>query len=196
MHSTTILPEGYREIEHINLQTDKKTALKVNLFAIAMMLLMILIGHFAFVSIGSILSSDDDSMLPYFLRLAILLIGYFAYIILHELTHAAVMKLAGGQKLRFGFTGLYAYAGSQVDHFNKTAYILIALAPLVIWGIIFTVLLIIAPPEWFWVFYFWQIGNISGAAGDIYVTLKCLRMPSDILVKDTGVEMFIYSQNA
>lgn len=192
MHSTTTLPEGYRQTEHINLQTDKKTALKVNIAAVVIMIVMFALGHFAFVPFFTLSGSDSIGMT--ILRLVILLAGYFAYIVLHELTHAAVMKLAGGKKLRFGFTGLYAYAGSEHDYFGKTAYILIALAPLVIWGVIFTIPMIFVSADWFWVIYFWQIGNIAGAAGDIYVTVKTLRMPSDVLIMDTGVEMFFYSK--
>ena len=41
--------------------------------------------------------------------------------------------------------------------------------------------------------YFIQITNISGGAGDLYVTFKFSRMPSDILVQDSGVGMTVYS---
>ena len=58
---------------------------------------------------------------------------------------------------------------------------------------IFGVLSALVPRDWFWVVWFWQIMNVSGAAGDVYVTLKLLRAPSDILVKDTGVSMTVYS---
>ena len=51
----------------------------------------------------------------------------------------------------------------------------------------------LVPQDWFWVIWFWQIMNVSGAAGDVYVTVKLLRQPQDILVKDTGVAMTVYS---
>ena len=38
-----------------------------------------------------------------------------------------------------------------------------------------------------------QIANVSGAAGDVYVTLRLLRLPRDLLVRDTGVAMTVYS---
>lgn len=192
MHSTTILPAGYHETEHINLQTDKKTAAKVNAGAAILMIALFVLGHFAFCPIGTLYDSDDG--LGYtLLRFGVLLIGYFAYIVLHELTHAAAMNLSGGTKTRFGFTGIYAYAGSEQDYFNKAAYIVIALAPLIIWGVIFTVPMILVPADWFWIFYFLQVGNIAGSAGDIYVTAKTIRMPTDVLIMDTGVEMFFYT---
>jgi len=50
------------------------------------------------------------------------------------------------------------------------------------------------PVEWVWVIYFLQMFNISGAAGDFFVTAKFLRFPDDILVKDHGTDMVVYSK--
>ena len=46
----------------------------------------------------------------------------------------------------------------------------------------------------FWCVYIVQITNISGAAGDMYVTGKFLRLPRDILVHDSGVSMTVYAK--
>lgn len=191
MRAFQSLPEGYTERFHVNLQTDKKTALWINISAAAAMVVLLVIGHFFFMPFTSF-SSEDDSVVLILIKAAVLLGGYVAYIILHELTHAAAMKTAGAKKLRFGFTGLYAYAGSLGDYFDKSAYIITALAPLIVWGLVFTVMLISVPANWFWVVYFLQIGNIVGAAGDIYITFKTLKMPENVLIKDTGIEMFMY----
>jgi hypothetical protein len=88
---------------------------------------------------------------------------------------------------------MYAYAGSEA-YFNKKSYIIIALAPVVIWGAVLGVLCAVLPQSWFWVVYLIQIGNISGAAGDFYVTFKFLKLPKDILVNDTGVAMTVYTK--
>ena len=68
-----------------------------------------------------------------------------------------------------------------------------ALAPLVVWGVIITAILLVVPRNWFWTAYVLQMINIAGAAGDIYVSVKFSKMPDDILVMDTGVEMKVYS---
>ena len=101
--------------------------------------------------------------------------------------------MRGGKQIKYGFTGLYAYAGSDVDYYDKKSYIMIALAPVIVWDFVFTVLLILVP-SWFGVFYLWQIGNISGACGDLFVTFKTLRRADTILVKDTGVSMTYYDK--
>ncbi|MBQ9252296.1 MAG: DUF3267 domain-containing protein [Clostridia bacterium] len=87
---------------------------------------------------------------------------------------------------------MYAFAGSEEDYFDKTSYRLIALAPLIVWGIIFIVLQLAVPQNWFWVVWLWQIGNVAGAAGDVYVTAVLWNKPETILVRDTGVDMTVY----
>ena len=188
---TRELPEGYREILSIDLQKDRKTALPVNGLTLIPTVILAVIG----LAVTPIRSLFDMSrgFGPYFLRFGVMLAGLFLYIVLHELTHAAVMKAYGAKKLRFGFTGLYAYAGSEEDYFAKRPYRQIALAPLVVWTLVLGVLAFLVPRVWFWVVWFWQIMNVSGAAGDVYVTLKLLRRPRDILVKDSGVAMTVYS---
>lgn len=192
MTSLEKLPDNYRQIANVNLQKDKKLAVGINLTAGILLILLLLLGNFAFHPISELFDIKDESISFDLIQILVMLVGYLTYIVLHELTHAAAMKLAGGHKMRFGFTGLYAYAGSEQDYFDRTAYIMIALAPLVVWGVILTALLI-AFPKWFWVFYFIQVGNITGAAGDVYVTFRTLKMPRDVFVKDTGTEMFFYS---
>lgn len=188
-HCVQTLPGGYRELVHLDLQKDKKLALLVNGLGLAVMLVLLVVGHLL-VSIRYFISPGLGF---YFLRLVVMLAGMFAYLVLHELTHAAAMKACGAGKLRFGFTGLYAYAGSEGDYFDKRAYRVIALAPLCVWLVLLTLLLLAVPREWFWVVWFIQINNIAGSVGDLYVTFRLLPLPGDILVRDTGVNMTVYS---
>ena len=193
MRAVTELPQGYALYDRINLQKDKRAALKVNLAGAAVFVALFFLGHFAFYPFGSIVSGDS-TVTSDLLKLVAVVGGYLAYIILHELTHAAVMKYYGAVKIRFGFTGLYAYAGSEVDYFGKIPYRVIAMAPFVVWTLLLTIPLFLVPVDWFWVFYFVQIGNFAGCVGDFYVTLRLWNAPADILIRDTGVEMFIYSK--
>ena len=191
-HSTTSLPEGYREIYSVDLQKNKKMALWVNGIGVLIMVAMI-VPAVILIPISTLFSMEQG-FLAYSLRFLTLIVGAILYIVLHELTHAAVMRIYGAKKVRFGFTGMYAYAGSEQDYFDKTSYIQIARAPLLVWGLILAVLNLMVPIEWFWVIYFLQITNVSGAAGDLFVSARFCKMPSDILVRDTGVSMTVYSK--
>ncbi len=185
------LPEGYREICSIDLQKNKKLSFLVNVIAVAIAAVMVIAAHF-YVPISALYDVGVGYGL-YFVRCIVLLVGVVLYLVLHELTHGIVMKLCGTKKIKYGFTGLYAFAGSE-DYYAKKPYICIALAPVALFFVIFLILNFIVPAEWFWVVYILQVINCSGAAGDLFVTAKFLRMPSDILVKDHGVGMTVFSK--
>lgn len=185
------LPVGYREIYSVNLQKDKKTALIVNIASLILMVIFVIIG-ILIVPISSYTFIDDGSIVTALLKLIVALAGMIVYLILHELVHGITMKYYGAKKVKYGFTGLYAFAGCE-EYFTKKSYIVIALAPIVVWGVVLAVVCCFVPKSWFWVVYFIQIMNLSGAAGDLYVTCKFSKFPKDILINDTGLEMKVYS---
>lgn len=187
------LPDGYKEIYKLDLQKDKKTAIIVNLLAGLIMVVMLIAGLFIvpFTEILNVLNSLDD-ITAFLGRIIVLTAGLAVYIVLHELVHGICMKFFGAKKIKYGFTGLYAFTGCE-DFFNKKAYIIIALAPIAVLGILLLVLNLLVDASWFWVVYIIQIMNISGGAGDLYVTCKFSKMPKDILVHDSGTAMEVYS---
>ncbi len=191
MKAASILPEGYEEIYSIDLQKDKKKALLVNLLAIA--IAAVLVVPMCFVVPIATLFDMENGMMAYVLRFVGLIVLLVVYMVLHELVHGFAMKRCGTKKVTYGFTGMYAFAGSA-DYYDKRSYLFIALAPVVLWGAVIAVINPFVPTDWFWVVYLIQVTNLSGAAGDLFVTVTFSRMPSDILVKDHGVGMTVYSR--
>lgn len=185
------LPDGYHEIYAVDLQKNKKVALLVNILAI--LIAALLVVPMCFVVPISSLFSMETGMKNYIFRFGILLVLIIVYMVLHELVHGIAMKICGTKKVKYGFTGMYAFAGSR-DFYNKKAYIYIALAPVVLWGSVLAVITPLVSAEWFWVVYMIQIINVSGAAGDLFVTVKFLRLPRDILIRDYGVGMKVFSK--
>ena len=181
MKCVTKLPAGYGEILSIDIQKDKKLALLVNGFGLVILIVLVAIGNLL-VPITTIFLG---------MNLLLMSVGTVVYIVLHELVHGMCMKYFGSRTVKYGFTGLYAYAGSQ-DYFEKRDYLIIALAPVVVLGAVLLVLNSVVGIQHFWGIYFIQIANLSGAAGDLYVTYLFSRLPSDILVQDVGVSMVVY----
>lgn len=191
MAAVHALPENYRQVFSVDLQKNKKKALLVNVIAGVIALAMAVPMHF-YVPLFTLF--DMDSGLPaYAVRFAVLLGAILVYMVLHELVHGIAMKAFGTKKIKYGFTGMYAFAGSA-DYYDKKSYIIIALAPVIVWGVVLAVVNTLVPLPWFWVVYLVQITNISGAAGDLYVTLKFLGLPKEILVRDWGVRMAVYAK--
>ncbi|MBR2861503.1 MAG: DUF3267 domain-containing protein [Clostridia bacterium] len=190
MKSFQTLPQDYEEIYSIDLQKDKKMSLIVNAISIVIALVLGYIGHLI-VPITALFDLSNG-LTAYTQRFAVLIAGMIAYIILHELVHGITMKMCGTKKIKYGFTGMYAFAGSD-DYYDKKSYITIALAPIMVWGIVLACINPFVSQEWFWIVYFIQLLNLSGAAGDLFVTIKFSRLPKDILIKDYGVGMTVYS---
>lgn len=183
MKDSSVLPENYGEFCKIDLQKNMKQAVIVNVLALVICLLMGVIASIIFTA-------------PFeleFMKIFITAAGIIVYMILHELVHGIFMTMFSDEKPHYGFTGMYAYAGSDA-YFSKKHYVIIALAPVIVWGAVLVVMNMIVPESWVWYVYFIQIMNISGAAGDLYVTYYMQKLPKDILVKDTGVSMTVYSQ--
>lgn len=190
MRALKALPANYKEIFSVNLQKDKKIATFINVAALLIGVIMAVPMNF-YIPISTLFDFSQGFAI-YIVRFIALAVSVFVYMILHEAIHGVAMKICGTKKVKYGFTGLYAYAGSD-DFYDKKSYIFIALAPIVLWGFVLLIINLFVPENWFWVVYFIQIFNISGAAGDFYVTAKFSKMPDDILISDSGVGMNVYS---
>lgn len=186
------LPEGYERLDVIDFQNNKKQFWIVQIISIIIVLVMLLSG-FLIVSIDDI---RQDGLVTIIIGIVVAIVGFIAYIILHEAVHGIVMYLSCRVKPKFGFKGWAAYAGSSA-YYDKAHYVLIALAPVVFWGIVFAVLnVFFHSGTWFWVIWMLQICNIGGASGDFYCTYKMFRYPKNILVQDSGLDMTVYIKNS
>jgi len=118
------------------------------------------------------------------LWLVINIVGYFPMLLLHELLHGAAFVLWGGRPY-FGVKLPYAlYCGAKNQLFRRNQYLVVGLAPLVVItlaGIIFTLLAPVLASYTLFV----TVGNISGAAGDIWSVQRIARLPATTLVEDT-----------
>lgn len=184
------LPKNYQLYAEIDLLKNKKLAILLNISSLVVAVLMI-ISAMHFVGLGALLNVEAAWQL--LVKLFALLALSLAYIALHEAVHGLAMKLCGTKRVKYGYSVVYAYAGSE-DYYPKGKYIFIALAPVILWGIVLALAALLVPRSWFWVVYFVQITNISGAVGDAYVTVKMLKMPKNILVQDTGTAMSIFAE--
>lgn len=183
------LPPDYVLAKTINLQTDKKLALGVNAAAFAVTVIMVLAAIF-FIPFNTFVSFKNPENTN-LLLLLLLAPAMIIYIITHELIHGIFIRHFSKMKPKYGFTGMYAYAGSTA-FFDKKSYRIIALAPVIIWFVILLILNLALPMNAFWFIYIIQIVNLSGAAGDFYVTWLLNSFPEDVLIHDSGFSMEFY----
>ena len=118
------------------------------------------------------------------LWLVISVVGYCLMLPLHELLHGAAFLLWGGRPY-FGAKLPYAlYCGARNQLFRRNQYLVVGMAPLVIITLAGIIVTFIAPTAAVYTLAV-TVGNISGAAGDVWSVARMLRLPSTTLVEDT-----------
>ena len=188
MKSIWTLPEGYGQKYLIDLKDNRRQFWIVNGLSVLITLLLAAV-FFQLMWYGTM--EFQPERLPF--QALIMVLGMVAYIPLHELVHGVYIRRFSGKRARYGFTLVYAYAASDC-YFSKHDYLIIASAPVVFWGAVFLFLLILLPVGWRWVPAVWQIFNLSGAAGDIYVFWRLGKEPNSILCLDSGVRMAVFDR--
>ena len=195
MKTVKTLPEDFVQVFSADMKNNKKLALRLNLAAVVICLLIAVPMHFV-VPVTELFSMERGLGM-YILRFAVVVAANIAYIVIHELVHGRVMKICGAGKLNFGFNGIFAWAGCKDEYFSKGQYISVALGPLVLLGVLLAVgsgLCAVLAPEWFWVVYPVQIANVTGAVGDVYVSSRVLGLPSETLIHDNGLTMTAFAR--
>ena len=185
------LPEGYDLCEMLDIAGDSKVFKRIALCSLLVVAGMIVLGAFAGPEASSAFSGGfAKGMFAVFVTVA----GIVVYIFAHEWVHGIFIRFFTGEHAEYGFIrdmGV-AYAKSSW-FFTRRAYIVIALAPVIVWGIILTLLMDDVPGEFFWCLYIIQIFNISGSAGDFYTVWRVTRMPKGVLIYDEGASMKFFA---
>ena len=181
---------GYKEGTRIDLVKNKKEALLVNIYGIIIMVVMAV--FIPLLIMGGIIEFNLETTFPLFF--IVLLISLILYIPLHEIVHGIVLKKYTDEKLSFGWKLVYAYCGSKEAVVDRKEYYAVALAPLLVFSVVFISLMVLNPSLSF-VWYVMEIMNVSGSVGDIYVSIKLRKEKSrDILITDSGTDMSFWSR--
>ena len=181
---------GYKECKKIDLVKNKKEALLVNIYGIIIMVVMAV--FIPLLIMGGIIEFNLETTFPLFF--IVLLISLILYITLHEIVHGIVLKNYTDEKLSFGWKLVYAYCGSKEAVVDRKEYYAVALAPLLVFSVVFISLMVLNPSLSL-VWYVMEIMNVSGSVGDIYVSIKLRKEKSrDILITDSGTDMSFWSR--
>ena len=181
---------GYKECTKIDLVKNKKEALLVNIYGIIIMVVMAV--FIPLLIMGGIIEFNLETTFPLFF--IVLLLSLILYIPLHEIVHGIVLKNYTDEKLSFGWKLVYAYCGSKEAVVDRKEYYAVALAPLLVFSVVFISLMVLNPSLSL-VWYVMEIMNVSGSVGDIYVSIKLRKEKSrDILITDSGTDMSFWSR--
>ena len=82
MKTCTILPVGYEAVISVDMQKDRRFALRINGLAGGLMLLLLLLGHFLIQPITGLFATEVDSLAEFLMRPIVLVVGLILYLIL------------------------------------------------------------------------------------------------------------------
>ena len=182
------LPQGYRIAAFIDPIRNPKLRRFVLRFSFALLAVGIVLGLILQPKLSLLFSGGWWKVL---LRFAVMAAAIVLYMIGHEAVHGGLMWLFSGKKPFFGFKMGCAYAGSH-RYFGKYAHMIIALAPLVLWGAALTAASLAVPADWFWVVWGVQLTNLSGSVGDLYMFARVYHTSRGALVMDNGLSLRIW----
>lgn len=118
-----------------------------------------------------------------FLWIGTNILSYIVVLPIHELLHGITITLLGG-KPHYGTKMPFAlYCGAKDQIFARNYYLAIALAPLVVISLAAIILTLLAPGLSPFVL-FASVGNVSGAAGDLWAVRRLRTLPPSALVED------------
>ena len=127
-----------------------------------------------------------------------LVVAYFLYIILHELTHGAVYKLLTGKKLTFGLKPPVAYCGVPGIYAYRITAMSSLFAPLTVFSaVLIAAFLAVGDPFTRLLILALFVLHLAGCVGDIYnIGLFLFRFrDAGTLRQDTGPGMIYYTKD-
>ena len=115
------------------------------------------------------------------------------YMVLHEALHLLFMWMFSGGKTRISF--VFPAVSVSCDRlFTRKQFIAIAAAPILLLGLILTLLLILLPKGYAFLISILITLNAAASGGDLLQIFQALRYPQDALFQDKGDETDVYSE--
>ena len=189
------LPNYYEPIKKIDLREDKKATIVIRILSAVAVAVMLVLGGVLYGenALKSLLLTEKSSELYNLIGRVLLIIFFcFLYIQLREGINILLMKLfCKKARIKMNFRLFFTDATSTA-FYNRRTYIFISIVPFLIFALLLAVIVSLVPFEWFWTVYIVQIVNFASAVGDMAVLFILLRMPKDILIRDSGTEIEVF----
>jgi hypothetical protein len=175
-----VLP-GYQQIAHERLEVGKLTVAG---------LLLIPVWAIGFTALVALLGGRREFEITFEPLALLWLVGLMvAVIVVHEVIHGVTALLCGA-KPAYGVGPGFAYT-TFLESMSKWAYLAIGLAPLALISVIAVAGALLWPVAAGWLLMV-AIINASGAIGDLWMSARILRAPSEARFFDLADGFAIY----
>ncbi len=190
------LPPGYAQVATLDLKRDRRILV---LFTLAGIPLVVVFGML-FIAAASALRPHGEVLLSGELRgfqvllvLVVLVVVIALVMVLHELVHGLFYLLFTGERPRFGFKIVYAYAAAPEWYIPRGRFLVIGLAPLIVFSLVGLAAMPFVPAAVVPPLVLALILNAAGAVGDLYAVVWLLAHPRANLAHDVGDAITLYA---
>lgn len=181
--NTNILPQGYDARTTVDLKTDRKVAASIQVGFVAIAAVM--------VGLALILGFPLSSGFSPWVTVIVTIVACLFYMVVHELTHAGFLWLLSRMRPAVMLRIPYLAVGGR-GYLNTRSFLAVALAPVVIWGLVLMTLLVTLPPQFFFSVYVVTILNFAGSSGDYFQAYAIAKLPPTALIQDDGKVTTVY----
>lgn len=177
------VPPGYKLGRAIDLRDDSRAAATIQVTLVCVVAVMI--------GLALLLDLPLDSSWSAGVVAATTIALCVAYTVLHELTHGAALRLLTGVRPTFAVRLPYLVTGSPA-YLDKTRAIVVALAPVIIWGAVLVAALLTVQSDLVLTVYIVLTLNVASSAGDYYEVWAIAALPAGALIRDDGEQTSVF----
>lgn len=192
METCKKLPKSHKGNQIVCIELERSPVLSrlIKVVSAVLALLLFLIGYLIF-PLEALLEMEDA-----FVHLVVLMLGMMSVFLIHELLRGLLMRIFSGVKPIIRYVGSYPHAACEA-YFGRTAQQVINIVPpVVIFLMLLVILITTADMSWKWIVWMILTVGVCSCVGDIYVFIRMMHLPEDILVQNIGPTYLIYSAAA
>lgn len=189
METCTKLPNSHKGKLIACIELEKTPVLSRLIKAVSAIeaILFFILGYMLF-PIDALLKMGDV-----FSHLVILFFGMMSVFLLHELLRGLLMRIFSGVKPLVRYVGSYPQAACEA-YFCRRHQQIINLLPLtVIFVMLLAIVVTTADMSWKWIAWITLTVGVCSYVRDLYVAIRMMHLPKDILVMNVGPIYMIYS---
>lgn len=189
MKTCNKLPDSHKgnQIACIELEHSRVLSRLIKIMSVILAALIFLLGFLIFPA-EALLEMDAA-----FVHLVSLMLGMMAVFLVHELLRGLMMRIFSGVKPIIRYAGSYPHAACDA-YFGRNHQQMINIVPSVVLILMLVVLLLSAADATIkWILWLMLTVGASSFVRDIYVTVRIMYLPEDILVMNVGPTYLIYS---
>ena len=187
----TSLPNSHKgnQIACIELEKSPVLSRLIKAASAVLALVFFLVGYLLF-PIDALLEMEDA-----FSRLVVLMFGMMSVFLVHELLRGFLMRLFSGVKPLIRYVGSYPQAACEA-YFCRSHQQVINLMPLmVITLMLLAIVLTTVDMTWKWIAWIILTVGVCSYVRDLYVAIRMMYLPRDILVMNVGPIYLVYSDD-